>query len=103
MIFRKKLAFYGEGLLAPRPTLELATTPCRLSAAAYSIYSQLPCIAGGRPFHPQPEDASCCFDKGTHLRWLSGVILGNVRMSRMDGRSSSHLFVAFRHLSYTPF
>jgi hypothetical protein len=25
------------------------TTPCRLSAAAYSIYSQLPSVAGGLP------------------------------------------------------
>jgi hypothetical protein len=33
-----------------------------LSAAAYSVYSQLPSIAGGRPFHPQPEDTPCCGD-----------------------------------------
>jgi hypothetical protein len=36
------------------------TAPSRLSAAAYSTYSQLPSIAGGRPLHPQPEDALCC-------------------------------------------
>jgi hypothetical protein len=32
-------------------------TPCRLFATAYSIYSQLPSISGGRVLHPQPEDA----------------------------------------------
>jgi len=40
---------YGEGLLATRPTPKLGTTPCRLSAAAYSIYSQLPSVPGGLP------------------------------------------------------
>jgi len=33
------------------------TIPRRLSATAYSIYSQLPAISGGRVLHPQPEDA----------------------------------------------
>jgi hypothetical protein len=40
------------------------TTPCRLSATAYSIYSQLPSIPGGCVLHPQPEDAPCRGDKG---------------------------------------
>jgi hypothetical protein len=35
---------YGEGLLTP----SWRATPCYLSAAAYSIYSQLTSIAGGR-------------------------------------------------------
>jgi hypothetical protein len=30
---------------------------------AYSIYSQLSSISGGRFFHPQPEDAPCHDDK----------------------------------------
>jgi len=34
------IRFYGEELLAPRPTPNWRTTPCRLSATAYSIYSQ---------------------------------------------------------------
>jgi len=42
------------------------TTPCRLSATAYSIYSQLPSISGGRPLHPQPEDALCRGDRDPH-------------------------------------
>jgi hypothetical protein len=34
--------FYGEELLAPSPSLQAwGTTPCRLSATAYSIYSHL--------------------------------------------------------------
>jgi hypothetical protein len=40
MAFHNKLVFYGEGILAPRPTSSWRTTPCHLSAAAYSIYSQ---------------------------------------------------------------
>jgi hypothetical protein len=39
-------------------------TRCRLSVTAYSIYSQLPSIPGGRLLHPQPEDAPCRGDKG---------------------------------------
>jgi hypothetical protein len=38
-----------EGLLAPRPTPSWRTTHCRLSATAYSIYSQLPSVSGGLP------------------------------------------------------
>jgi hypothetical protein len=59
--FRNRLIFYGEELLAPRPTRR--TTACRLSATAYSIYSQLPFISGGRLLHPQPEDALCHGEK----------------------------------------
>jgi hypothetical protein len=35
-----------------------------LSATAYSLYSQLPSISGGRLLHLQPEDATCHGDKG---------------------------------------
>jgi hypothetical protein len=49
--------FYGEGLLAPRPTPKLEDH--LLFAAAYSISSQLPSIAGIHPFHPQTEDVAC--------------------------------------------
>jgi hypothetical protein len=48
------LFFYCEELLAQPPTWR--TTPCRLFATAYSTYSQLSSISGGRLFHPQPED-----------------------------------------------
>jgi hypothetical protein len=47
----------------PTPNPSLRTTPCRLSATAYSIYSQLPSISGGRLLHPQPEDAPRRGDK----------------------------------------
>jgi hypothetical protein len=39
--FRNEFVFYGEGLLAHVQPPSWRTTPCRLSAAAYSIYSQL--------------------------------------------------------------
>jgi hypothetical protein len=48
---------YGEQSLASSPTPSWRTTPCRLSATAYSIYPQLPSISGGRLLHPQTEDA----------------------------------------------
>jgi hypothetical protein len=46
MAFHNKLVFYGERLTT-RPTPKLKDHPCRLSAAAYSVYSQLPSIARG--------------------------------------------------------
>jgi hypothetical protein len=59
VFFRNKLISYGEELLAPRPTPSRRTTPFRLSATAYSIYSQLPFIPGGLLLHLEPEDAPC--------------------------------------------
>jgi hypothetical protein len=44
--------------------LSWRTTPCRLSATAYSIYLQLPSISGAHLLHPHPEDVLCCGDKG---------------------------------------
>jgi hypothetical protein len=66
-IFVTGLFFYGEGLLVPRPSPKLEDHPLFLSAAAYSICSQLTSNTGGCPFHPQPEVAPCRGDKGTHL------------------------------------
>jgi len=43
-MFRNNIRFYAEELLQPRRTPSWRTTPCRLSATAYSIYSQLPSI-----------------------------------------------------------
>jgi hypothetical protein len=47
-------------------SLSRRTTPCRISAIAYLIYSQLPSISGGRLLHPQPEDAPCRGNICTH-------------------------------------
>ena len=47
-IFRNISSFYGEELLAPRPTHKLRTTHCPMSATAHSIHQQLLCISGGR-------------------------------------------------------
>jgi hypothetical protein len=46
MNFLNKPFFEGEELLIPRPTPKLEDHPNRLSATAYSIYSQLPSISG---------------------------------------------------------
>jgi hypothetical protein len=57
------LSFYGEELLAPRPTPKLEDHP--LSAVhvyLFNIFSANFHI--WRPFlHPQPEDAPCCGDR----------------------------------------
>jgi hypothetical protein len=67
-MFRNMVIVYGE-LLAPRPTHKLQDPPCRLSANAYSMYSQLPSYMC-RPFlHPQPEDAPC---RGDRDRLITG-------------------------------
>jgi hypothetical protein len=42
----------------------------RMSAAAYSMYSHLSSIAGGRFLHPQSEDVPCRGDKGPKVPLL---------------------------------
>jgi hypothetical protein len=56
-------------LLAPAQPPSWRVTPCRLSATAYSTYSQLPSISGGRLLYPQPEDAPCSSDSG-HIYFI---------------------------------
>jgi hypothetical protein len=59
--FITSLFFCGEFLAStPNPW---RTTPCRLPATYYSIYSQLSSISGGRLLHPQPEDTPCSGNK----------------------------------------
>jgi hypothetical protein len=51
-----------------------SSTPCRLAATAYSVYSRLRSVFGGSPLHPRLDDAPCRGDwnplKVRHLRWL---------------------------------
>jgi hypothetical protein len=49
------------------------TTPYRLSVAAYSIYSQLPSIAGGRSSIRNPRTLHAVVT-GTHLTWRNLVL-----------------------------
>jgi hypothetical protein len=56
--------FLRWGVVNPKPNPpSWRATPCYLFVTAYSIYSQLTSIAGGRSLHPQPEDAPCCGDR----------------------------------------
>ena len=47
-MFRTIVSFNGEELLALRKTPSWKATPCRLSTTAYSTYSLLTSIPGGR-------------------------------------------------------
>ena len=63
-MFRNYTSFYGEEFLAPRPTPpSWRTTPCRLSATVYSIYSWLPSILQAVP-PPAPW--------GSAMSWWQG-------------------------------
>jgi hypothetical protein len=56
--FRDMLVFTERGFLAPHSNTQRTswrTIRCSLSTAAYSTYSQLPSIAGGRPSIGNPR------------------------------------------------
>jgi hypothetical protein len=57
--------FYGEGLLTPRPTPKLEGHPLlSVHDCLFNIFAANLLI--WRPFfHPQPEDAPCCGDRGS--------------------------------------
>jgi hypothetical protein len=62
-LFRNMVIFYGEELLAPRPTPKLEDHPlstvrdCLFNVFAATLHIR-------RPFlHPQPENAPCCGDR----------------------------------------
>jgi hypothetical protein len=68
VVFRNKLIFYGDELLAPRRTSKLEDHP--LSAVReclFSIFAATLHKTGGRLLHPQPEDAPCRGDEGLTL------------------------------------
>jgi hypothetical protein len=62
-LFRNITIFYGEELLAPRPTPKLEDHP--LSAVRDCLFSVFAAtLHTWRPFlHPQPEDAPCHGDR----------------------------------------
>jgi hypothetical protein len=62
-LFRNIIIFYGEELLAPRPTPKLEEHP--LSAVRDSLFNVFAAtLHKWRPFlHPQPEDAPCSGDR----------------------------------------
>ena len=70
MVFRNMVIFYGEELLAPRPTPKLEDHP--LSAVRDCIFAAALHIR--RPFlHPQPEDAPCRGDRDTLIMVICEV------------------------------
>jgi len=50
-IFRKAVSCQVVDFLATRPTIKLEDTPCRVSAAVYSIYYHLPSVSGEHLIH----------------------------------------------------
>jgi hypothetical protein len=64
------LFVYGEGLSVPR----WRTSPCHLSAAAYSIYSQLPSTVGDRSSIRKLRK-SHAVPTGTHPTWIIVIVL----------------------------
>jgi hypothetical protein len=61
-IHRNKFIFYGEGLLAPRPT-QLEDHPLSfVRGCLFNIFAAK--LHSWRPFlHQQPDDAPCCGDR----------------------------------------
>jgi hypothetical protein len=66
--FCNKFIFKVKGCSPPPPPTSWKATPCRLSVAAYSIYSQLSSIAGG---HSSIRNLRMhhAVVTGTHLTW----------------------------------
>jgi hypothetical protein len=69
--------FYGEELLAPRPTSKLEDHP--VSAVRDCLFNVfVATIHNWRPFlHPQPEDAPCSGDRDP-LNTVTGIHLTRV-------------------------
>jgi hypothetical protein len=65
----------------------LSTTHCRLSVAAYSIYSQLASISGDYFLHTQPKDASWSGDK-----WFILILLSHLRLGLSSNLFSLKVF-----------
>jgi hypothetical protein len=65
-MFPKIILFYGEELLAPRPTPTLEYQP--LSAVRDCLFNVFAAtLHNWRPFlHPQPEDVPCHGDRDPH-------------------------------------
>jgi hypothetical protein len=64
-MFRNIILFYGEDLLAPRPTPKLEDHPLlALRDCLFNVFAAT--LHNWRPFlHPQPEDAPCRGDRDT--------------------------------------
>jgi hypothetical protein len=64
VFIRNKLIFYGDELLATRPTPKLEDHPLTaVRDCLFNIFAAT-LVSGGRLLHPQPEDAPCRGDKG---------------------------------------
>jgi hypothetical protein len=94
--------FFTVKVVSPMPDPSWRTIPCRLSAAAYSIHSQLPSISAGcssihnlKTHHPVVT--------GTHLTWHEiwywGILLQFVKPFNFWLKSgSNNECFAWRHI-----
>jgi hypothetical protein len=80
IILRNKLAFYGEGWLAPRPTRKLEdlqdnplsfVRDCLFNIFAVNLHSWRPSL------HPQPEDAPYCCWLWDPSKCITVQVFGN--------------------------
>jgi hypothetical protein len=88
-VFHNMVIFYGEELLAPRPTPKLENHP--LSAVRDCLFKVFAATLHiWRPFlHPQPEDAPCRGDRdtlimGENLKHLKFHIIFTVHFCTID-------------------
>jgi hypothetical protein len=72
------------------------TTPCRLSAAAYSTYLQLPSISGSRLLLPT-WGRTMAWWHGTHLTWHMNNEVSRKREKHKD--LNFHIIFADRHVA----
>jgi hypothetical protein len=101
VIFRNELFFYAEGCqpLAQLPSWR--TTRFRLSATAYSIYSQLPAICEGLLVQTQTENALYRGDKGPHnVGWRLILYLLSELTRTISAFKSVNCWTRGRHRCY---
>jgi hypothetical protein len=68
--FITNLYFYGERLLAPRPTSRLEDHSLSFVHGCQFIVLASTPHSSGPSLQPQTKDVPCCSDEGTHITWI---------------------------------
>jgi hypothetical protein len=101
-MFRNMVIFYGEELLAPRPTPKLEDHP--LSAVRDRLFNVFAATLHiRRPFlHPQPEDAPCRGDRDPESKKNIHYSLRRIPYSGIDAVYSDRNLLTFRRSMFSP-